>query len=196
MASQELTTPLVVKAKICLVGDEAVGKTSLIHRYVHGVFDATYIRTLGAVPAKKTVELPDVGGRPVRLDLTVLDIMGKLTFLQLFREAYFRGARGILAVADITRPSTVTNLESWIAGVESTSGPLPSVVVVNKMDLSPAVEFERTEIERVSKVDPSDCFLTSAKNGTNVETAFRRLALLVAEHLLEEGEGAQSSGAA
>ncbi len=188
--------PVIAKAKICLVGDEAVGKTSVIHRYVHGVFDETYIRTLGAVPTKKTVDLPDVAGRAVRLDLSILDIMGKLTFLQLFQEAYFRGARGILAVADITRPSTVTSLETWIASVESTSGTLPSVVVVNKMDLSPAVELERAEIERVAKVDPSDCFLTSAKSGANVETAFRRLALRVAERMLEASHGVHSNGAA
>ncbi len=174
--------PSVMKAKICLVGDEAVGKTSLVQRYVHGIFDQTYIRTLGAVPARKTVDLPDVGGRPIRLELTVLDIMGKLTFLQLFQEAYFRGARGIVAVADITRRATLRNLLVWIESVKETSGSLPTVIVVNKADLAP--EFGAAEIEEVARATGSDYFLASAKSGVEVETAFRKLSTLIAEQSL------------
>jgi len=177
--------PVLVKAKICLVGDEAVGKTSLIHRYVHGIFDQTYIRTLGAVPAKKTVDLVNSSGRPVRLDLTVLDIMGKLTFLQLFQEAYFHGARGVLAVADITRRSTLRNLAEWIRSVESTSGSLPTVIVVNKMDIVGAAEYGEPEIQEVAQALGSAYYLASAKNGDRVEDAFRRLAGLVADRLFD-----------
>src|SRR6266568_4813959 len=50
------------KFKICLVGEEGVGKTSLIHRFVSGAFDESYIRTLGAVVSKKTVALGSMGG--------------------------------------------------------------------------------------------------------------------------------------
>ncbi len=176
--------PTVVKSKICLVGDEAVGKTSLIHRYVHGVFDETYIRTLGAVPAKKTVELPDVHGQPVRLDLTVLDIMGKLTYLKLFQEAYFHGARGILAVADLTRRSTLQNLGEWVRSVEATSGSLPTVVVVNKADLTSSAEYGEADIEETARALGAGFYLTSAKSGEHVEDAFRQLARLLAERLL------------
>ncbi len=180
-----LSGPLtVVKSKICLVGDEAVGKTSLIHRFVHGVFDESYIRTMGAVPTKKTIDLKDVGGRPVRLDLTILDIMGKRTFLELFREAYFRGARGILAVADITRRSSLQGLAAWIESVESTSGPLPTIIVVNKTDLVDAAEYGLQEIEDVAKPAGLGYYLTSAMSGANVEEAFQRLGFLVAERLL------------
>src|SRR5438309_8232469 len=77
------------KFKICLVGEEGVGKTSLIHRFVSGAFDVSYIRTLGAVVSKKTVALGTLHGRPVQVDMMILDIMGKRTFLQLFKEAYF-----------------------------------------------------------------------------------------------------------
>src|SRR5512137_2473476 len=87
----------VLKTKVCLVGEQAVGKTSLIHRFVCSAFDESYIRTLGAVASVKAVELASVGARPVHVDLSVLDIMGKRTFLDLFQEAYFRGAAGIFA---------------------------------------------------------------------------------------------------
>src|SRR2546426_7045042 len=62
------------KFKICLVGEEGVGKTSLIHRFVSGAFDESYIRTLGAVVSKKTVALGSMQGRPVQVDMMILDI--------------------------------------------------------------------------------------------------------------------------
>src|SRR5437899_12909363 len=83
------------KSKICLVGEESVGKTSVIHRFVSGAFDESYIRTLGAVVSKKTVALGSMQRRPVQVDMMILDIMGKRTFLQLFKEAYFHGAKEI-----------------------------------------------------------------------------------------------------
>src|SRR3989304_5586004 len=51
------------KLKICLVGEEGVGKTSLVHRFVSGAFDESYIRTLGAGGSKKSVTLGSVRGR-------------------------------------------------------------------------------------------------------------------------------------
>src|SRR5438034_8436214 len=94
------------KLKICLVGEEGVGKTSLIDRFVSGAFDESYIRTLGAVVSKKTVAIGSMQGRLVQGDMMILDIMGKRTFLQLFKEAYFHGAQRVLAVFDTTRPAS------------------------------------------------------------------------------------------
>src|SRR5436309_7295111 len=98
------------KFKICLVGEEGVGKTSLIHRFVSGAFDESYIRTLGAVVSKKTVALGTALGRPVQVDMMILDIMGKRTFLQLFKEAYLHGAKGVLAVFDMNRAQSLRAL--------------------------------------------------------------------------------------
>src|SRR5437870_12567810 len=91
------------KFKICLVGEESVAKTSLIHRLVSGALDESYIRTLGAVVSKKTVALGSMQRRPVQVDMMILDIMGKRTCFQLFKQAYFHGAKAGLAVFDVTR---------------------------------------------------------------------------------------------
>src|SRR5207247_9578583 len=113
------------KFKICLVGEEGVGKTSLIHRFVSGAFDETYIRTLGAVVSKKTVALGSMQGRPVQVDMMILDIMGKRTFLQLFKEAYFHGAQGVLAVFHMTRPAALRAMSKWIDRVLDSVVPFP-----------------------------------------------------------------------
>ncbi len=176
--------PAVLKTKVCLVGEQGVGKTSLIHRFVSGAFDETYIRTLGAVVSKKTFDLESVGDRPIHMDMSILDIMGNRTFLDLFHEAYFHGANGILAVADMTRRVTLDALGVWISSVESVSGQLPVLLVVNKADLTDRAEYGPPEIDAAARAFRAESLPTSAKTGANVEQAFRRLAVLAAARQL------------
>ena len=169
------------KFKICLVGEEGVGKTSLIHRFVSGAFDESYIRTLGAVVSKKTVSLGTLEGRPVQVDMMILDIMGKRTFLQLFKEAYFHGAKGILAVFDVTRKPSLRDLTKWIDGVRDSVGPIPVYALGNKVDLKE--RRETTEEEATEGLRSYECpiMYTSAKTGANVEQAFQGLAKTIVE---------------
>src|SRR5256884_293302 len=139
------------KFKICLVGEEGVGKTSLIHRFVSGAFDESYIRTLGAVVSKKTVALGSMQGRPVQVDMMILDIMGKRTFLQLFKEAYFHGAKGVLAVFDVTRAQSLRDLTKWIDGVRDSVGPCPAYALGNKTDLAPHPERRKEFVTTSSR---------------------------------------------
>ncbi len=88
----------VVKRKVCMVGEQGVGKTSLVRRFTTGTFDDMYVRTLGASVSKKAVELETVYGRTVRVEFVILDIVGRRTFLQLFQDAYFSGAAGVVGV--------------------------------------------------------------------------------------------------
>ncbi len=169
------------KFKICLVGEEAVGKTSLIHRFVSGAFDESYIRTLGAVVSKKTVSLGTLEGRPVQVDMMILDIMGKRTFLQLFKEAYFHGAKGILAVFDVTRKASLEDLTKWIDGVRDSVGPIPVYVLGNKLDLKERRETTETDAIEVLRSYECPIMYTSAKTGTNVEQAFQGLAKTIVE---------------
>src|SRR5207245_5148862 len=124
------------KLKICRVGEVGGGKSSLIHRFVSGAFDESYIRPLGAVVSKKTVALGTLHGRPVQVDMMILDIMGKRTFLQLFKEAYFHGAKGVLAVFDVTRAPSLRGLTTWLDGIRDSVGPVPVYAPGNKTDLA------------------------------------------------------------
>ncbi len=169
------------KFKICLVGEEGVGKTSLIHRFVSGAFDESYIRTLGAVVSKKSVNLGTVDGRPVQVDMMILDIMGKRTFLQLFKEAYFHGAKGILAVFDVSRKASLHDLTKWIDGVRDSVGPIPVYVLGNKVDLKDRRETTEEEAIEVLKSYECPVLYTSAKTGLNVEQAFQGLAKTIVE---------------
>jgi small GTP-binding protein len=171
-----------MKAKACLVGEAAVGKTSLVRRFVTDEFDDRYVTTLGAKVSKKEMEF-DVGARRVHLDMTVWDIMGEKGFRDLLKDAYFSGARGILAVCDITRYSTLKELDDWVTAVFRVAGELPVVYAVNKVDLKDEVMllYGEKEIAQHARAFDAPYVFTSAKTGERVEDAFRLLGQRVAE---------------
>jgi small GTP-binding protein len=177
-----------MKMKVCLVGEAAVGKTSLIRRFVHDDFDDKYIQTLGTKVSKKEILL-DVppGDGAIKVDMTVWDIMGQKGFRELLKEAYFYGAKGIIAVCDVTRKNTLDDLDDWIEGVYSVTGRIPIEIFANKVDLEDKMEIGREEVEQFSKAYDSPWHFTSAKTGKNVEEAFKSLARRIATERLSRG---------
>src|SRR5437763_6110086 len=123
-----------IKTKVCLVGEAAVGKTSLIRRFVQDDFDDRYITTLGAKVSKREIVFDMPVRKQLQMDITVWDIMGEKGFRDLLKEAFFYGAKGVLAVADLTRYSTLKELDDWVHGVLKLIGKVPVVNAVNKID--------------------------------------------------------------
>jgi small GTP-binding protein len=177
-----MTETKQLKSKVCLVGEKAVGKTSLIRRYVLNMFDDQYITTIGAKVSKKEarVFLPE-RDLLVDVDMTIWDIMGEKGFRELLKDAYFYGANGILAVADLTRRKSLDDLDDWIDGVEQVVGKVPILIAVNKSDLVSSAQYGEKDVEQVARAFDCGYLLTSAKSGHNVEEAFRRLSQLVTE---------------
>ena len=171
-----------IKSKICLVGDKSVGKTSLVRRYVMNMFDEQYITTIGTRVSKKEVQVSlPAQDLHLQVDMMIWDIMGEKGFRELLKDAYFYGANGILAVADLTRRRTLDDLDDWIDGVEPLIGKVPVLIVVNKADLTSSAQFTERDVAQFAKAYGSDFLLTSAKTGEHVESAFTRLASVVVE---------------
>ncbi len=178
-----------MKAKVCLVGEPAVGKTSLIRRYISGHFDDSYVPTLQAKFASKRLTL-DLHPEDTRVHLTLIiwDIVGDKGMRQLLKEAYFFGAQGILAVCDITRRATLEDLRSWWRSVMDTVGEVPWVVAVNKSDLTGRYAFGEEKLHMVSDLLVSATQCTSAKTGDGVEEAFELLGLQVVRRELSKNQ--------
>ncbi|MCK4442985.1 MAG: GTP-binding protein [Thermoplasmata archaeon] len=169
-----------MKMKICLIGEGAVGKTSLIRRFVLDEFDDKYLQTLGTKVSKKELEIPADGDSPaIQVDMTIWDIMGQKGFRELLKDAYFYGAKGIIAVCDVTRRTTLEELDDWIEGVYSVSGRVPIQFLANKSDLEDKLAMNAKDLEQATKAYDSRYYFTSARTGLNVEQAFRELALRV-----------------
>ena len=171
-------------AKIVLVGDNAVGKTSLIRRYVVDQFGDEYLVTLGAKVSKKIVELDAPAAERVSLNMNIWDIMGQASFREFAKEAFFHGARGIFAVVDMTRRPTLDGIGAWIRAVRDVAGPVPAVLGANKKDLAGSAAFRAADVTSVAETLGCPSFLTSAKTGENVEAAFLELAALVVRQVL------------
>ncbi|HKZ99870.1 MAG TPA: Rab family GTPase [Thermoplasmata archaeon] len=164
-----------VKAKVCLVGDVAVGKTSLIKRFVQDNFDDRYVATVGTKVTKKTVNV-QWKGVPATLDLMVWDIMGEKGFRTLLRDAYFEGAQGVLAVCDLTRKETFYDLSNWVTMVKKQVGEVPIVFLGNKSDLAERLVVSEDELGRMGVIHQAGTHRVSAKTGTGVQDAFQDLA--------------------
>lgn len=175
-----------LKAKIVLVGEGAVGKTSLIRRFVTDQYDDKYVATLGAKVTKKEVDVPLQGkDPPVRLEMMIWDVMGQPRLREMLEDVYFQGAAGILAVADLTRRETLDALYEWIDRVDRAASQAPVILAVNKADLRGKAQFGETEAALLATAFHGDFLMTSAKTGANVEEAFRRLGGVVVQRLVE-----------
>ena len=141
--------------------------------------------TVGTKITKKEVKVfkPELEGE-VRVDMTIWDIMGEKGFRELLKDAYFYGANGVLAVADLTRKKSLDDLDEWIDGVEKIAGKVPIFLAVNKSDLIDQAQYSLKEVSQLAKAFDSDFLHTSAKTGEGVEQCFKKLGDLVVEHQL------------
>ncbi len=179
-----------VKVKICTVGEEAVGKTSVVRRFVADEFEGDYIRTIGTLISKKTVELEDPMGDTVIVDAVLWDIMGRQGFMDLLKDAYFFKANGVLAVCDITRLETLEALHGWLQGVYNTAGVLPVTVLANKWDLRDKSKVTEEDVVELNESYNAHHFFTSAKTGENVFQAFEfLLRSILQRQRIEPSEG-------
>ncbi|MGQ0798233.1 MAG: hypothetical protein ACT4OI_10300, partial [Methanobacteriota archaeon] len=111
---------------------------------------------------------------------TIWDIMGHTEFGHLVADTYFAGAKGILAVADLTRRETLENLEDWVNGVRQVAGNVPVLMVINKGDLAGRATFGPAEVREVAEGFGCPHVTTSAKTGKMVPAAFRILGTMIA----------------
>lgn len=161
--------PIGLSKKICLLGATAVGKTSLVQRYLQSTFDEAYKSTIGV-----NIHAMDVASheRPVRL--MIWDLEGQDEPMQRYREDYMRGAHGYLLVVDSTRAETLDIARSLHEIAASTIGDVPFVALLNKWDLLYRRDLHTDEVAALLDAGWV-LFETSAKSGENVREAFERL---------------------
>ncbi len=159
----------MIQKKMCLLGTFAVGKTSLVRRYVDSMFDEKYLTTLGVKIDKAMVE---VGGKEVML--MIWDLEGEDDF-HTASTAYLRGASGFFLVADGTRKETLGGAMDIQRRIFKTLGEMPFILLINKSDLKNQWEVEEAAIEEL-EASGVDVRLTSAKLDQGVEEAFYDLA--------------------
>lgn len=168
---------ITLSKKICLLGDFAVGKTSLVRRFVHSTFDDKYLSTIGVKVSRKVISVPH-DGQVIELTMMLWDLAGAEEFNGV-RASYLRGAAGAILVCDLTRPATLETLYAYRDDLYKAGLPVPVVVVGNKADLVAQQQLTEKQIGSVATRLQAECYITSAKTGQAVEAAFRHLAGLI-----------------
>ena len=171
--------------KIVLLGDGAVGKTSIAKRYLRSGFSHEYKQTIGVdVYAKNSVL--DIYGYKVDISWVIWDLAGQPKFREV-RKDFYKGAKGAVLVFDISRRSTFNNVINWANEFMSNSGKYPVVLVGNKIDLRDKVSDPVTKEEgeklakSLSKMFNFDVpyIESSALLDINIDDIFNSLGFLI-----------------
>jgi len=159
--------------KVVIIGDGAVGKTSLIARFAEKTFQAEYKPTLGTNIVIKELKLGDNN-----VKLLLWDIAGQAKWRDV-RHLYYRGAQGSILVFDVTRPGTYESIPAWFKDLIQFSGDIPRILLANKVDLTDLRKITKEAgIQKAEEMN-SVYFETSAKDGTQVNDAFDKLSRMI-----------------
>ncbi|MHA1379484.1 MAG: Rab family GTPase [Candidatus Helarchaeota archaeon] len=167
--------------KLILFGNQAVGKTSLVQRYVNNKFEQEYISTLGYNVFEKLFEIKDN-----KMSLMIYDIGGQERFDDLRRQ-YALGAKAAFIVYDITDRESFENVRKWSSDLAEFTDDALFVLIGNKLDLEESRVVSTEEGRNMAaEVGAESFFETSAKTGHEVNNAFVKIAHILLEKSLNK----------
>ncbi|MFX0043100.1 MAG: Rab family GTPase [Candidatus Hodarchaeota archaeon] len=164
---------LLYNFKVIIIGPAAVGKTSIINRFVKEEFVLKYKLTIGTDFLSKTIEYKS----NKKAKLQIWDIGGQERF-KFLRKSFYDGANGAFLVFDLSRSHTYKEIKTWLSEMyQIMERKIPFILVGNKSDLLEKIgeSINRNEVEMFVKEEKSIYIETSAKTGDNVEQAFIEL---------------------
>ncbi|MFX1449448.1 MAG: Rab family GTPase [Promethearchaeota archaeon] len=155
--------------KIVMLGDEAVGKTSIIVQHVEKRFEESYKMTIGTDISAKLME---IDGQNIYL--LIWDIGGQKKY-KILRDSYLRGAFGAIIVFDVTNKTTYNHVMDWYDEAKLYCGEIPTILVGNKIDLEGTRVMSKDDGLKLAKEIKAEFYETSAKTGENINKVFAKL---------------------
>jgi small GTP-binding protein len=168
--------------KVVMMGDGAVGKTSLVLRYTQNTFSPEYKQSLGASFAVRDLDIDDQN-----VKLVIWDVAGQPSFRQV-RRHYYSGAHGALLVFDVTEPRTFMTLQNWYSDFRNVVPHGAIILIGNKVDLEESRQVPPEAAQMLQNWWNIPYIETSAATAIGVTNAF----LLIAEHALQQAMALQA----
>lgn len=181
MSSHRESDTATRRAKILMLGDSGVGKSSLILRWTMDTFSPSLTSTVGVNFKSKKVTVANE-----LTQVQVWDTAGQENFHKI-TTSYYKGAQGILLVYDVTDRKTLENVEYWIKNIKSHASDTVQIALIgNKTDVRVSEHHNITHCatergEAVATKFGIPFFETSAKDSMNVDHAFLTLVRLIVE---------------
>ena len=166
--------------KILVLGDSAVGKTSLLLKYTDDYFPIVYVSTIGVDYKTKIININDMN-----ISLQIWDTAGQERFRSLAK-SFMKDADGILFVYDITNKKSFDNIKNWIKRTEDVNDSFQKIIVGNKSDLENKREVKKETLEKFCNTGNLKGIEMSAKLGINVNEAFNILTQLLVGNMTKE----------
>ena len=169
-----MTNSETYRFKIVVVGDGAVGKTSLIKKFTKGTFERDYVKTIGAQFSKYNKKIDDD-----LIRLVFWDIAGQEDF-NFLQPLFYKESKAAIIVYSLEENTlgekSFTHIENWYEVVEKNCGDIPIVLFANKVDLVNESSINKSKIQKLAEEYKFlNLFFTSAKTGENVVKAFNAI---------------------
>ncbi|MHA1147297.1 MAG: Rab family GTPase [Promethearchaeota archaeon] len=183
------------RGKVILLGNAGVGKTSLLNRYVDGVFHDDYVQTVGANFLIKEVNMEGIIEKLLFEDTLKAEDIKKKGFTLYFwdiggqsdklfvTEYYFYQALAAMVVFNVVDEQSFNDVDFWVSKMKEFSGDIPFIIVGNKVDLEEKRVIDSETMEKKAKELGVNFFETSAKTQENVDKAFRQLSIAILNNL-------------
>ncbi|MFX1569658.1 MAG: Rab family GTPase [Promethearchaeota archaeon] len=167
--------------KITVVGDSAVGKTSLIKQYTQGSFEDDYISTIGAQFSNYNEEIDGD-----KCNLFIWDIAGEKEF-KFLRSQFYMDSKAAILVYSLEENNRGTksfsHLKDWHEDIKKHCGEIPVIIFANKVDLIDEININDSEIQKLVKENNLiGVYRTSAKTGQGVTEAFQKIIRVLHNH--------------
>ena len=169
-----------ITLKILLVGDSAVGKTTLLIKYIEDKFSDAHITTIGVEYKDKEITINNR-----KVNLQIWDTSGQERY-QAITKNFYRNADGIIFVFDVTKEESFNHLKDWLNSSQDCDKEFKKIIVGNKTDLEDKRVINKERMEHYSKKENLECFETSAKTGANVDAIFQKIGELILANKTEE----------
>ena len=165
-----------IKLKLLIIGDSAVGKTSMLLKYTDNFFPESHLATIGVEFKTK-----DIQYNGYNINLQVWDTAGQERFKSITK-SFFRNANGIIFVYDITQKNSFKNVKDWIKDSEANDTGFKRILVGNKIDLQNKRQVQLNEVKDWADKKNLEVIAASAKTGANIDKAVMKLIELILQN--------------
>ena len=165
-----------IKLKLLIIGDSAVGKTSMLLKYTDNFFPESHLATIGVEFKTK-----DIQYNGYNINLQVWDTAGQERFKSITK-SFFRNANGIIFVYDITQKNSFKNVKDWIKDSEANDTGFKRILVGNKIDLQNKRQVQLNEVKDWADKKNLEVIEASAKTGANIDKAVMKLIELILQN--------------